>query len=128
MDANKREYIDGIAKKIIGAAYEVSNELGSGFLEKVYERSLAIELKGQGIELETQVNLPVNYKNQLVGTYITDMLVAKQIMVELKCVEKLAKVHTAQCINYLKASNLPICLLINFQHPKVEWKRIVHDF
>lgn len=128
MDANEREFIEINVKKIIGAAYEVSNQLGSGFLEKVYENALAIELRNRDIQVVTQAELPVYYKGKRVGNYYADMLVAEHVLLELKCVSKLSKEHMAQCINYLKAGNLNICLLVNFQHPKVEWQRIVYNF
>lgn len=128
MHANEREYVDKIVKAIIGAAYKVSNQLGSGFLEKVYERALAIELREQGLKVKTQFAVPVQYKGNTIGTYVADMLVADKILLELKCVECFTKDHLAQCINYLKATNLNICLLINFQCSKLEWKRVVYNF
>ena len=128
MNANEREFIDGIARKVIGAAYEVSNHLGSGFLEKVYERALALELKYQGIGQKTQVPIPVKYKGQGIGNYVADLVVEDKVLVELKCVDTFSDQHTAQCLNYLKASGFNLCLLINFQKPRVEWKRIVLDF
>ena len=127
MNANERELIDVLARKVIGAAYEVSNHLGSGFLEKVYERALALELRSQGVANATQVPLTVNYKGQNVGSFVADMLIEGRVIVELKCVEAFSSLHIAQCLNYLKASGLNICLLINFQKPRIEWKRVVLD-
>ena len=120
--------MDRLGKEIIGAAYEVSNCLGCGFLEKVYERALVLELKERGVKLATQVALPVKFKGKIVGNYCADMLVENLMLVELKCVDTFTEQHVAQCLNYLKASGLPFCLLINFQKPRVEWKRIVLDF
>ncbi|MES9936018.1 MAG: GxxExxY protein [Sedimenticola sp.] len=128
MNANEREFIDGVAKRVIGAAYEVSNHLGSGFIEKVYERALALELSNLGIRNQTQVPVPVSYKGQAVGDYVADMLVEEKLLVELKCVETFTEQHMAQCLNYLKASGLNLCLLINFQKPRVEWKRVVLNY
>jgi GxxExxY protein len=120
--------INLLTEQVLGAAFEVSNTLGVGFLEKVYERALAHELKLRGIHVVTQASLSVRYKGEHVGDYYTDLLVEGVLMVELKCVERLAKEHTAQCLNYLKASSKSICLLINFQSSKVEWKRLIREF
>jgi GxxExxY protein len=125
MNANERKYLDSILEKVIGCAYEVSNVLGSGFLEKIYERALARELSLSGLKVRTQARLTVSYKGHCVGNYLADLVVENCVMVELKCVEAFSNEHTAQCINYLRASGLKIALLINFQRPKVEWKRIV---
>jgi GxxExxY protein len=128
MNANEHESrtpLDGIIEGVIGAAYEVSNVLGSGFLEKVYERALISELRLRGLKAKAQVLIPVSYKGVRVGEYQPDLLVEGQLIVELKCVECFANDHIAQCLNYLKASGLKLALLINFQHPKVEWKRII---
>ena len=113
---------------VVGAAYEVSNVLGAGFLEKVYERALARELGLRGVAVETQVPFPIVYKGQLVGDYVADLLVERQLIVELKCVEAFTNEHLAKCINYLKASGLRLALLINFQKPKVEWRRVVYGW
>ncbi|MEJ1298663.1 MAG: GxxExxY protein [Candidatus Sedimenticola sp. (ex Thyasira tokunagai)] len=128
MNANERKFIDETARKVIGAAYEVSNHLGSGFLEKVYERALAQELNAQGIKQKTQVPMTVSYKGQDIGNYVADMLVEERLLVELKCVDAFSDQHIAQCLNYLKASGFNICLLINFQKPRVEWRRVVNNF
>ena len=116
---------DPLTESIIGAVFEVSNVLGSGFLESVYHRSLLRELNLRGIRAESESPLPVYYKEQNVGKFLADILVEDQIVLELKCVESLRGEHAAQCINYLRASGLKLCLLINFQNPKVEWRRIV---
>ncbi|MGA2713092.1 MAG: GxxExxY protein [Bryobacteraceae bacterium] len=118
--------LDVVAESVIGAAYEVSNVLGAGFLEKVYERALARELALRGLRVLCQVSFPVSYKGQLVGEYLADLVVEDRLVVELKCVDRFGNEHLAQCINYLKASHLRLALLFNFQKPKVEWKRIVY--
>ena len=110
---------------MLGAVFEVSNTLGAGFLEKVYERALLMELSLRGIKAVPQQSFDVKYKGRAVGEYFADILVEDILVIELKCVERLANEHMAQCINYLKASGRALCLLINFQKPKVEWKRIV---
>ena len=105
--------------------YEVSNVLGAGFLEKVYERALLKELRARGIKAETQVPCPIAYKGDCVGEYFIDMLVEDHLLVELKCCDCFSNEHIAQCLNYLRASGKNIALLVNFQKPKVEWKRVV---
>jgi GxxExxY protein len=126
MNTNEHESVDAVVRAVIGAAYEVSNVLGAGFLEKVYERTLTRELAGRGLAVKSQVSYPVSYKGNCVGAYVTDLLVENQVLVELKCVDCLSNEHLAQCINYLKASHLRLALLINFQKPKVQWKRIIY--
>jgi GxxExxY protein len=111
--------------RVIGAAFEVSNTLGIGFLEKVYERALLRELALRGIRAEGQVALSVSYKGENVGLYVVDVMVEGELMVELKCVERLGDEHVAQCLNYLKASGHRLCLLLNFQRPQVEYKRVI---
>jgi len=123
MNANERELV---VEKLIGAVYEVSNVLWAGFLEKVYERALVRELTSIGLHADTQVRFPVLYKGQRVGEYLGDIIVEREILVELKCVEAFTREHMAQCINYLNATDLHLALLVNFQKPKVEWKRVVH--
>jgi len=91
-------------------------------------RALLTELSLRGIRANTQVSFPVTYKGCPVGEYFADILVEDVLVVELKCVECLANQHTAQCLNYLRAAGLTLCLLVNFQKPKVEWKRIVSGF
>lgn len=128
MNADERGFFDSLTERVLGAVLEVSNTLGAGFLEKVYERALLRELGLRGIQAIAQASLPVTYKGHYVGEFFADLLVEDVLVVELKCVERLANEHTAQCINYLRASGRTLCLLVNFQKPKVEWKRIVHGF
>jgi GxxExxY protein len=122
------EFNDSLTEKVLAAVFEVSNTLGCGFLEKVYERALLRELTLRGIPATAQARLSVSYKDGYVGEYPADLLVDGELVVELKCVERLANEHTAQCINYLRAAGRNVCLLINFQKPKVEWRRIVYRF
>lgn len=126
--ANGRELMNNLIEKVIGAVYEVANVLGSGFLEKVYERALVKELGMRGLNAEAQVPIQVSYKDEFVGDYYADILIEKKLIVELKCAERLGNDHLAQCLNYLKATGHGIALLVNFQHPKVEWKRVVNNF
>jgi GxxExxY protein len=120
--------IDSLTERVLCAVFEVSNTLGAGFLEKVYERALFRELSLRGIRASVQASFAVNYKGQSVGEYFADLLVEDELVVELKCVERLGNEHTAQCLNYLRASGRRFCLLVNFQKPRVEWKRIVLGF
>ena len=113
---------------MLGAIFEVSNTLGAGFLEKVYQRALLHELRLLGMCAESEVSFPVTYKGHRVGEYFADILVEDVLVIELKCAEHLSNEHIAQCINYLQASGRTLCLLVNFQKPKVEWKRVVHRF
>jgi GxxExxY protein len=114
-----------LTEAVLGAAFEVSNTLGAGFLEKVYERALVRELTHRGLKVRSQVTVKVSYKGHAVGEYFADLIVEDQLLVELKCVESFAPEHAAQCLNYLRASGLRLCLLLNFQHPKLHWKRLI---
>jgi len=120
--------LNKITEKIIGCAYVVANSLGSGFLEKVYENALAHELRKSGLSLEQQREIDVQYDGILVGSYCADLLVNGAVLVELKAIKALDDVHVAQCLNYLRAMGLRICLLINFGTPRIEIKRIVNGF
>jgi GxxExxY protein len=126
MNTNAHESLNALIEAVVGAAYEVSNVLGAGFLEKVYERALTRELALRGLEARSQISYPVIYKGQPVGSYAADLVVENRVLVELKCVDSFSNEHLAQCINSLKASGLRLALLINFQSPKVEWKRIIY--
>ena len=81
----------------------------------------------RGLNVRTQAPFPVVYQGQCLGDYLADLLVEEQLIVELKCVDRFSNEHLAQCINYLRASGMKLALLINFQKPRVEWKRIVYD-
>jgi GxxExxY protein len=118
--------LDSLTERVRGAVFEVSNTLGAGFLEKVYERALLRELALRGIRTTAQAPFSIAYKNHNVGDYFADLLVEDVLLAELKCVDRLTSEHIAQCLNYLRASRLTLCLLINFQKPKVEWKRIIY--
>jgi GxxExxY protein len=114
-----------LTERVIGAFFEVSKALGPGYLEKVYERALVAELKMRGLAVSSQTSFEVEYKGLVVGTYVPDILVEDCLIVELKCVDRLRDEHSAQCLNYLKTSRRPVCLLVNFQKASVEWRRIV---
>jgi len=118
--------IDEITEKIIGCAYAVSNELGVGFLEKVYENALYIELAKQGLQVEQQSPIIVKYHDQIVGEYVADLIVEGAVVVELKAARRLDPVHQAQLLNYLKATGIHTGLLLNFGTPRLGIKRMVY--
>lgn len=116
----------GITEKVIGAAYKVYNALGHGFLEKVYENALALELRKVGLGVEQQYPAAVRYEGELVGDYVADLVVDGKVIVEVKAVRALENVHEAQLIHYLKATGIEVGLLLNFG-PKMEIKRRIFD-
>jgi len=116
--------LNTITEKIIGCAYTVGNTLGCGFLEKIYENALKIELTRAGLLVEQQYPITVLYDKQIVGEYVADLIVEKAIIVETKAVKRIEDIHIAQCLNYLKATGLKVCLLINFGNTRVEVKRL----
>ncbi len=124
MDTDKGG-LNRITERIIGCAYEVGNELGPGFLEKLYENALAHELRLAGLAVEQQHRITVRYKSVIIGEYTADLLVERAAVVELKAVRALDEVHHAQCLNYLRATGLRVCLLLNFAKPRVEVKRFM---
>ena len=126
-ESDEQAWLDSLVEKVVGAAYEVSNVLGAGFLEKIYERALIEELSLRGIPVKAQAPFAVSYKAKHIGTYAADLVVQDRLLVEVKCVDEFCNEHLAQCINYLKASGLHIALLINFRHPKVVWRRVVYN-
>ena len=117
-----------VTERIINCVYRVSNTLGSGFLEKVYENALATELLENGLTIAQQYPIKVLYNKKQVGDFVADLLIENRVIVEVKAVKAPDEVHSAQCMNYLKATGFRICLLINFGKPRVEIKRIVLDF
>lgn len=115
---------DVVTERIIGCAFDISNELGAGFLEKVYENAMVHTLRKRGAFVEQQKAIPVTYDGIVVGDYFADLVVENQVLVELKAAKALDDIFSAICINYLKASKLKRCLLINFGRPKIEIRRI----
>jgi GxxExxY protein len=116
-----------LTKTIIGCSYQVYNTLGSGFLESVYERSLLIELRSAGFSVEAQVGLEVFYRDLPVGHFFADIIVENTVIIELKAIEQLAKVHEVQLVNYLVATGKPVGLLINFGPAGIAVRRKVRD-
>ncbi len=117
--------INEITYQIRGAVFEVNKVLGAGFLEKVYEKALLTEFHMRGLKAEAQAPITVKYKGQVVGEYFADIVVEGQVILELKAIEQMQKIHEAQLLNYLKATGFKIGLLINFRYPKAEIKRFV---
>lgn len=115
---------NGISERIIGCAYTVASKLGRGFLEVCYKNALAHELRKIGIDVAVEVPLDVWYEDIVVGKYVADLIIEGSIIVELKAVSGIDPAHIAQCFNYLAATKLPLCLLINFGK-RVEIKRVV---
>jgi GxxExxY protein len=116
-----------ITEQVIGCAYKVTNVLVVGFLEKVYENALVHELRNCEVSTEQQRPVDVWYDGVVVGVYVTDILVAGNVVIEIKSVASLSEVHAAQALNYLRATGLPIALLINFGRSRIEIKRIANS-
>lgn len=114
-----------LTEKIIGAAMEVHNTLHNGFLESVYEEAMAIELELQKISFERQKPIDVFYKGKLAKQFFCDFVIENKVLVELKAIKKLTETENAQVLNYLKATNLSLALLINFGNSSLEFKRLI---
>ena len=116
-----------ITEQIIGAAFEVHNALGYGFLEKVYQKAMQVELKHRKLEAEPETPIKVEFKGYVVGEYFADLFVEKKVIVELKVAEKYNPKDEAQLINELKATGIRVGLLINFGRERVEFKRLAYS-
>lgn len=114
--------------KILQACFEVSNELGIGFLESVYQNSLLIALRQKGLKAEKEADLKVRFRDVIVGEFKVDILVEEKVIVELKAVNVLVNEHKAQTINYLKVTGLNVAILVNFGNPKLEYRRFENNF
>ena len=112
-----------LTRTIIGCAFDVINELGSGFLESVYQKAMLVALADAGIAAQAEKPIKVHFRNNHVGEFFADIVVEKKVILELKTVRTLTHDHEAQIINYLKASNIQVGLLINFGNPKIEYRR-----
>jgi len=120
-------YKKEISDKIIGLTIEVHKNLGNGFLEKVYENAMMLELKMNNIKAENQFPIPVYYKNQIIGEYFCDILVEGEIILELKVAKTIEPIHEAQLLHYLKATGLKVGYIINFgQAERIQFKRLVN--
>jgi GxxExxY protein len=115
---------DELTGKILEASFEVSKELGAGFLESVYEKALLVALKQKGLNASLQVPLQVKFRGVIVGEFYADILVENKVLLELKAVSRILPEHKAQIINYLKATGIEIGLLLNFGNAKLEYNRL----
>lgn len=118
--------LNAVTEKIIGAVFTVHSRLGAGFVEKVYENALAIEMRRCNLNFETQKPIKVFYRDEVVGEFFPDVLVEGKILLELKAIKALTDVNSAQCVNYLKSTGLPCCLLVNFGEPRAKIKRFIN--
>jgi GxxExxY protein len=123
MDTDKEERLNLLTEKIIGCAFRVSNELGCGLLEKVYENAMVYELRKNGLFVEQQRRFKVFYDGMEVGEYVADLVVERTVLLELKAIKNFDDSHSAQCINLLAITKLLACLMMNFAKPKIEIKR-----
>jgi len=117
-----------LTSTILSACFEVSNELGCGFLESVYEKALVLVLREKGLRVESQVPLQVKFRGCIVGEFYPDIVVEDNVLLELKAVKKIAPEHIAQVLNYLKATEKPVGMLVNFGNAKVEYRRFNNRF
>lgn len=122
---NGKIFAAELTYQIRSCVFAVSNELGPGFLERVYQNALAIELREAGLAVRKQCPIVVRYKGQIVGDYIADLVVEERVLIELKAVKALLAEHEAQILNYLRATQIKIGLLINFGQPRAQIKRFV---
>jgi GxxExxY protein len=112
-----------LTDKALGACFEVAHELGAGFLESVYEKALMVALRQKELHVEAQVPLKVTFRGVIVGEFFADILVENKLLIELKSVSALRPEHQAQVINYLKATNIEVGLLVNFGNPRLDYRR-----
>ncbi|MFZ1700048.1 MAG: GxxExxY protein [Pyrinomonadaceae bacterium] len=113
-----------LKSKILECYFEVMKELGSGFLESVYEKALIVALSQKGLQARSQVPLKVKFREVIVGDFFADLIVDEKVLVELKAVARILSDHKAQVINYLNATGIDVGLLINFGNPRVEYFRL----
>lgn len=116
---------DELTDRILGCAVAVSRGLGTGFLEKIYENALCVELKASGLTHKQQAPIEVYYRETLVGIYVADLLVETEVILELKATERIEKIHQAQLLNYLRASGIRKGLILNFGATRLGIKRMV---
>jgi GxxExxY protein len=123
---NEQEYKHAdLTQKIIGSAMNVHSTLGNGFQEVIYQRALAIEMDKRGISFQRELEMPIYYEGEVIGTRRVDFLVEEKVMVELKVVTRIEDVHLAQAINTLEAYRLEVGLLLNFGAKSLEYRRVV---
>lgn len=120
--------LESLTGQILDAAFEVSNELGSGFLESVYEGAVFVVLQDKGIQVARQIQIPVQFRNRLIGQFCADLLVEGQVILELKATRALVPEHVAQTLNYMRATGKPVAMLLNFGTTKLEYRRFDNRF
>ena len=125
IDRTKDYTLQPVTQQLIGAAYEVHNILGFGFLEKVYQRAMQVELQQRGVKVELEPKLQVQFKGVIVGDYAADLLVADKVIIELKTDPAYQTIHEAQLLNELRGTGIRLGYLINFGRERVEYKRMV---
>lgn len=113
-----------LTRDILGCCFAVIKELGPGFLERVYKNALLLAMTQNGLQVEAEKCFEVKFRGKMVGRYTADLIVEEKVIVELKCCEHLLREHQAQVINYLTVAKLPVGLLVNFRHRKLEYKRL----
>ena len=123
MKPEKEKY--DLVYQVVGYAMEVINELGHGLREKTYEKALIVEFQRNEAHFSQQKIYPVLYKNVHIDDYIPDLLVNDELIVEVKVAENICDEHIGQVINYLKISGCSLGLILNFKHPKLQWKRVI---
>lgn len=124
---DKRLKHEQITRTVLGCAFEVSNELGAGFLESVYEKALLLALRQKGLSAVAQHAVKVMFRGECVGDFYADIFVEDKVIVELKTVKAIAPEHQAQIINYMNATGIEVGLLINFGNPKLEYRRFTRS-
>lgn len=113
---------------ILQACFEVSNELGIGYIESVYEKALLIALAQKGLKVQAQIPLKVRFRNVIVGEFIADLIVEEKVLLELKAVDTLVSAHYAQVLNYLKTTGIEVGMVINFGQSKLQYRRFENRF
>ena len=126
MNANGREYVESdLSYEAVGCAMAVINALGHGLREKTYERALCVEFESRGFSFREQHIYPVYYRGQHIDDYIPDLEIEHRLIVEVKTVDEICDQHIGQMLNYLKITGLEAGLILNFKHPRLDWKKIV---
>ena len=126
MNSNQRELIEkDLTFSVVGCAMAVLNELGHGLREKTYERALCVEFRYRDIQFQQQHIYPVFYRSERIDEYVPDLEVEGRLIVEIKTVEKIIEEHIGQILNYLRITGLQAGVILNFKHPKLEWKKVV---
>ena len=119
--------METLSEKVLRCAVKVHSALGCGFLEKIYENALVHELRKEGLQVEQQKPIVIRYDGVVVGEYVADLVVEGKLLLELKAIAGFSAEHTAICLNYLRATKIPVCLLLNFGRTALQIKRLVGD-